>query len=147
MLENQIAYPVIKNILSQYAFDSPLLERTTTSVEKPTRKNSWIKQQVPECSYRHLRLLLFALITLVAYRVVQSDIFPCRSHCSPIKNILLENIFGGRGRSRTAVQETFSFLHTTIKLFILTFGKGHSRLCDNILRIQYLRFFSRTHSQ
>lgn len=25
----------------QYAFDSPLLERTTTSVEKPTRKNSW----------------------------------------------------------------------------------------------------------
>ncbi len=50
-------------------------------------------------SKSHLLLLLFALITSVAYRVVWSDIFPCRSQDIPIKNILLENIFGGDGRS------------------------------------------------
>ena len=69
----------------QYAFDSPLLERTTTSVEKPTRKNSWIRQQVPDCKYRRLRLLCFALIKSVASLVVCSDIFPCRNQCRPIK--------------------------------------------------------------
>ena len=78
------------------AFDSPLLERTTTSVEKPTRKNSWFKQLVPDCSKSHLLLLLFALITSVAYRVVQSDIFPRRSQCIPNRSVLLRKHFWWR---------------------------------------------------
>jgi hypothetical protein len=68
------------------AFDSPLLERTTTSVENPTRKNSWIRQLVLDCSKSHLLLLLFALFKSVASLVVWSDIFPCRSQDIPIKN-------------------------------------------------------------
>lgn len=43
---------------------------------------------MPDCIRYYLRLLCFALIKSVASLVVCSDIFPCRSQCIPIKNIL-----------------------------------------------------------